>query len=244
VHLLVEVRQVVFPRSFGHLGGRALAVMLVIPVTVAAAPPTLVVALQLVVDHDAFHPPATALNGACRVLVGAVGVDIMFELARALDARVEGLGGRTRASGAPPGDAPPPGQPDRVVAGAGDTHGLDQPLFPQLAQVTRPWFCSGTAVIQEITTGDHSEPADRGQCARFGSPPRVLAPAVVHDLTRRSAWQVRIALEHVARKAVAVLLAAGVVAGPGSCRVVSGGRFGTASGAKGHRFPVLGVGWG
>jgi hypothetical protein len=71
VHLLVEVRQVVLPRPFAHLGGRAFAVMLVVPVTVSLVPPSVVVALQLVVEHDASHAPATVLDGACRVLVGA-----------------------------------------------------------------------------------------------------------------------------------------------------------------------------
>lgn len=140
VHLRVEVRQVVLVGPGPHFRGRAFALMLVLMVTVSVVPPALVLALQLVVEHDASDAPTTLLDGACGVLVGVVDMDVVFELAGALGAGVEGLrafvpGRAVRLEEA----ASRGGQPDDVVAGAGDAHGLDQPLLTQMAQVAGAW---------------------------------------------------------------------------------------------------------
>ena len=195
MHLLVEVRQVVLVGPGTHLRGGPFAVTLVVPVTVPVVPPPLVVALQLVVEHDAPHAPAPGLNGACGVLVGAVDMDIVLELARALDARVEGLG--ALVPGRPVRLQEPSacgGQPDRMVAGARDARGLDQPLLAQVAQVARAWVRGRAAGVDEITTGDDPERADGGERARLRAPQRVPRPRASCTTSRssprgRSTWR-------------------------------------------------------
>ena len=205
VHLLVEVRQVVFSCLRGHLGCGAFA-MAVVAVAVAVVPPLLVLALQLVVEHDPPHSPAALLDGASCVLIGAMNMDVVFELPRPLDARVEGLGPLEVGRPVPLQEPGACGrQSDRMVTRARQTLGLDQPLLAQVAQVAGARVRRRTAGVQEITTGDHPKRTDRGQGARLGSTQRVLAATgVVHDFAFRPARQLYVALEHVPRWAVTV----------------------------------------
>jgi hypothetical protein len=137
-------------------------------------------------------------------------MDIVFEFPRALDARVEGLGaivpGRpVRFQEA----ASRGGQPDGVIARAGDACSLDQPLLAQVAQVARAWVHGRAAGVEEITTGDHSERADGCEGTGLGTPQRVLAATgVVHDFAFQPARQVHMPLEYISRWTVAVTLMA------------------------------------
>jgi hypothetical protein len=88
----------------------------------------------------------------------------------------------------------------------------DQPLLTEVAQVAGAWVRGRAAGVHQVTTGDHSERADGRECARLRAPECVLASAVVHDLTLRSAWQVDVALEHVPRRAATVAAPAFLVA--------------------------------
>ncbi len=147
------------------------------------------------------------------MLVRAVDLDVVLEFPLAFDARVEGLGAivvgltvrfQEAASGG--------GEPDGVVARAGHAHGLDQSLFTQVTQVATADIRRPVQVVVEITTGDHPERTNGRERARLGSPQRVLATAVAHDLAIGSARKVHVPFEHVTRRAITVTCAAFLIA--------------------------------
>src|SRR5919106_1896966 len=86
-------------------------------------------------------------------------------------------------------------QAHRMVAVSGHARGLDQPLFAQVSQVTRPGISRAPIVVAEITTGDHSECTNGRQRPGFGAAQGVFAIAVVHELALWSARQVNMSAE-------------------------------------------------
>ena len=61
------------------------------PIAVAFMEPSLVVALELEVEHDSFDAYAALLEAFGFTFVGAIDLDVVFEFPLAFDARVEGL---------------------------------------------------------------------------------------------------------------------------------------------------------
>ena len=94
VDLLVEVRQVVFDRPRGNLLG--IPVGAAVTVGAAAIPllqEALVLALELVVEDDAPNAIAALGEAVGGLQVGAIDLDVVLQLARLPDARVERLSG-------------------------------------------------------------------------------------------------------------------------------------------------------
>ena len=92
--VVVEVRQVVLPSPGGDLLRRAVGSAVAVgAATVALLQEALVVALQLVVEHDAAHAPALAPEAFLRAPEGAVDLRVVGQLSRLPEARVEGLPG-------------------------------------------------------------------------------------------------------------------------------------------------------
>src|SRR5947209_11044434 len=92
VQLLIEVRQVVLQRPLFDLARVTIRVSVVVrPIAVAFMEPSLVVALELEVEHDSFDAYAALLEAFGFTFVGAIDLDVVFEFPLAFDARVEGL---------------------------------------------------------------------------------------------------------------------------------------------------------
>jgi hypothetical protein len=79
MHLLIELRQVVFTCPFANLIRRPVGVSVaVIAVLVALVQPTLVLALELVIQHDAIHTRATLQEPCLGLFVGAIDLDVVL----------------------------------------------------------------------------------------------------------------------------------------------------------------------
>jgi len=169
VHLVVEVRQLMFVCPLADLIGRSIRVSVaVVVVTVALVKPTLILALELVVQHDAIDARAELQDSRLGLFVGAVDLGVVFQLARPYKARVEGLMTLVvRVSAMLEKAAAFLGEHHRMVAVARHADGLDQPLLSKVSEVAGPWVGRSIVVVQEITTGDNSEGADRRERARL-----------------------------------------------------------------------------
>jgi hypothetical protein len=92
VHLVIEVRQVVFVRPVANLIGRAVGMSVVIVVVlVALVEPALVLALQLVVEDDALDVRAALQETRLGLFVGAIYLEVVFQFTLPSEARVERL---------------------------------------------------------------------------------------------------------------------------------------------------------
>jgi hypothetical protein len=86
--LVVVVRQVVVVGPFGDLPRRPIGMaVVVVALSVALVQPALIVALQLVVQHDAVDACAALLEARCDLAIGSIEVGVVFELARLLEPR-------------------------------------------------------------------------------------------------------------------------------------------------------------
>jgi hypothetical protein len=170
--LVIVVRQVVFVRPFANLIWRPIGMaVVVVMVLVAFVEPTLVLALQLVVEDDALDVRAALQETVLGLFVRAIDLKVVFEFPFASQARVKRL--RMLVIGiavALEEAAPVLRQAHRMVAVSGHARGLDQPLFAQVSQITRPGISRAPIVVSEITTGDHSECANGHERTRFGAP--------------------------------------------------------------------------
>lgn len=91
--LVIEVRQVVFVCPFANLIRRAIRVAVVVVVVfIALMEPALVLALQLMVEDDAFDVRAAVQETVLGVFVRAIDLEVVFEFPFAPQARVERLG--------------------------------------------------------------------------------------------------------------------------------------------------------
>jgi hypothetical protein len=92
VHLVVEVRQVMFLCPLADLIWRSIRVsVVVVVVSIALVKPALVLALELVVEHDAIDARAALDKALFGLFVGAVDLDIVFQFTWPYKARVERL---------------------------------------------------------------------------------------------------------------------------------------------------------
>jgi hypothetical protein len=92
VHLVIEVREVVFVRPVANLIGRAVGMSVVIVVVlVALVEPALVLALQLVVQDDALDVRAAPQEMRLGLFVGAIDLEVVFQFTLPSEARVERL---------------------------------------------------------------------------------------------------------------------------------------------------------
>jgi hypothetical protein len=210
MHLLIEVRQVVLVRPLANLIGRAVGMsVVVVVVLVAFVEPTLVFALQLVVEDDALDVRAALQETLLGLFVRAIDLEVVFEFPFASEARVERLRMLVLVIAvALEETAPVLGQAHRMVAVSGHARGFDQPLFAQMSQVAGPWISGADVVVAEITTGDHSERANGRERSGFGAAKRVLAIAVMNQFAFWSTWQVNVTGECIRDLAIALSIVA------------------------------------
>jgi hypothetical protein len=86
-----------------------------------------------------------------------------------------------------------------VVARAGYTGRLDQPLLTEMTKVARSRIGRTIVVVSEITTGDHSKRADGRQRSRLRATQGVLTITIAHHLALASSRQTQISHEDVTR---------------------------------------------
>ena len=92
MHLLIEVRQVVFTCPFANLVWRAIGPSIaVIVVFVALVQPALILALELVIQHDVIHTRAALQEPRLGLFVGAIDLGVVLQFSRSHKARVERL---------------------------------------------------------------------------------------------------------------------------------------------------------
>jgi hypothetical protein len=127
VHLVVEVRQVMFVCPLADLIRSSIGMSVVVVVVVIAfVQPTLVLALELVVQHDAIDARAPLQEPCLGLFVGAVDLDVVFQFSRPNKARVEGLMTLVVSVLAMLEKAPAfLGEHDRMVTVTGHADGLD-----------------------------------------------------------------------------------------------------------------------
>ena len=81
MHLLIEVRQVVFTRPFANLVWRSIgASVAVIVVFVALVQPALILSLELVIQHDVIHTRAALQEPRLCLFVGAIDLGVVLQL--------------------------------------------------------------------------------------------------------------------------------------------------------------------
>src|SRR5262245_43640676 len=158
VDLVIEVRQVALGRpAADFLVGPIRVSVVVAPLAIPFVKPRLVITLELVVEDDALHARAALGQTLCLAFVRAIDLKVMFPFSLAFEAIPERLTGtlvpitvvfQHAAAFAR--------QRHGVVARAGHTNRLDQPLLAEVAQVAGARIGRPIVVIPEITTGDHS----------------------------------------------------------------------------------------
>jgi hypothetical protein len=92
VDLVIEVRQVMFVSPPANLIGRPIGVaVVVILVLVVLVQPALIVTLQFVIQDDTPDARAAVVEPRLGLLVRAIDLEVVLQLARACEARVERL---------------------------------------------------------------------------------------------------------------------------------------------------------
>jgi hypothetical protein len=85
----------------------------------------------------------------------------------------------------------------------------DEPLLAKVAQVARARISPAAVVVSQVPCGDHPEGANGREAASLRPSERIRPPArVVDDLALRSARQIEIAHEDIARIQTARLVIA------------------------------------
>jgi hypothetical protein len=160
--LVVEVRQVVFIRPFTNLRCRPIGMaVVVVVVLVALVEPTLILALELVVEDDTFDVDAALEEPHLRVFVRAIDVEVVLEFPCTHQARVERLMRLVVAVTMVLEEAPPVlRQHHGLVAVPGYANGRDKATFSKVPQVAGPGIGRAIVVVAEVTTGDHSKGTD------------------------------------------------------------------------------------
>ena len=171
VHLLVEVRQLVFERPPRDLRLVAIGMaVVVIALTIALVQPPLIIAFELVVEDDALDARAAGAQPLRHVEVRLVDLRVVFDLARAFEASVERLAAFAgavavlveeiaAAIGQDDGDIATPVQPD----------GIDQSLFAQMAQIAATRIGGSPGLIPELGRRHDPKRAHRRQRACLGA---------------------------------------------------------------------------
>jgi hypothetical protein len=171
VHLVIEVRQLVFVSPCPDFFRRAIWVtIVVIPVAITVVQPLLVLTLELVIEEDALDTSAALQEGFCFAFVRAADLNVVFQLPLASNAGVEGLLMLSVAVPMVLQQAPPfLRQRDDVLARAGQPIRLDEPLLAKVPKVARARIRRAIVVVAEITIGDYSKHTNSRQSAGFRS---------------------------------------------------------------------------
>ncbi|OFW08217.1 MAG: hypothetical protein A3H96_23680 [Acidobacteria bacterium RIFCSPLOWO2_02_FULL_67_36] len=220
MHLVIEVRQVVLMSPLRNLAlvpiGSSIGVR---TVSIALLEPSLVLALELVIEPHALDLEAARLEPRGLALVGAVDLGVVFELALTLEACVERLPMAAPAAAVRFEQVPATlGQHDRMFAMSGDARCLDQPLFAEVSEVALTRIQRPIRVVAQVASRYNPKGADRGECPALGAAQRVFAIAgIVDDLAVATAGQIEIAREDIARVGAAV---AGIAIAVRPARVV------------------------
>jgi hypothetical protein len=137
--------------------------VVVVVVLVAFVQPALVLALELVVQHDPLDVGAALEEPRLGLFEGTIDLQVMLQFALARQACVEGLVVLVVAISMTLEEAAAIlGQDHRVIAITRHADGLDQPLFAKVSKVARAWIGRAIVVVPDITTGDHSKGANGG----------------------------------------------------------------------------------
>jgi hypothetical protein len=132
--LLIEVRQVMLPGPLFDLARVAIGSPVAIgPVTIVLVEPPLVLALQLVIQSNAVNLGAASVEARALMLVRAIKLSVMLQLALTFETRVEGLSVIAVAIAVGVQEIPAPvGQDHRLLAIPGNADSLDEALIPQM----------------------------------------------------------------------------------------------------------------
>src|SRR5262249_32919334 len=160
-------------------------------VAIALMEPALVLALELVIEYDPLDPRVTLGEPLRGAFIGAIDLEVVFELPLAFDASPEGLA-VTLVTVPMVFEHTPPfrRQRHRVVARAGHPNRLHEALLAKVPQVTGSGIERPVVVVAEITTGGYSERTDGRERTRFRAAKRVLTIPVANDFALESARQI------------------------------------------------------
>lgn len=201
MQLVIEIRQVVRPRPVFDLLVRAIRTSIAIgAVGVALVQPTLVLALEFVIEDHPIDAGLPRLELFCFAQVGLVDLRVMFDLARLHEAGVELLPVLLI-----PIDAmcveqvsPPVGENDNVVPVTIQPLRAHESLLAEVSQIAGSWIGWSPVMVSQVASRHHSEGANRREGASLRASQRIRTLAyVVHHLSLGAARQVEIAHEHV-----------------------------------------------
>jgi hypothetical protein len=185
VHVLVEVRQVVFERPRFDLARVAVGVAVVVfALPIALVQPFLVLALELVVEDHALDAGVTLFEPVGDAEIRLVDLRVVFELAFAFEPRIELLA--------------------RVlVAAAVEPNGGDEPFLAQVAQVAAARIGFAPGVIAQVVRG-YDAKAPTVDSVRVSDPRSVYSRSRGSwTISRSPTRQVGMSHEDVTRIAIA-----------------------------------------
>jgi len=162
-----------------------------------------------VVEDDAINHRAPALQACCSAFVRTIDLNVVCEFPLAFGAMPEGLAVALIAVSIAmmlEQTSAVLRERDDVLARARQPHRLNESLLPKMSQIARAWIERPVVLVAEITTGDHPKGTDGRESPRLGSSERVLAISNASDLALRSARQVQVSCEDLARVVPAVSL--------------------------------------
>ena len=163
--VLIEVRQIVLASPFFDFVLVAVGMaVVVVAVPITLMQPLLIVAFELVVQHDAIDSRAALLQALRFAFERAIDLNIVFELPLAFNARVERLAVLLIAISMALKQASAIScQGHGVISRLRYSGDLNHALLAQVPQITGSRIERSIAVIAQITTGDHSKRTDRGE---------------------------------------------------------------------------------
>jgi hypothetical protein len=162
MHLLVEVREVVFVGPLFDLSRIAIGVaVVVLTLPVARVQPLLVLTLELVVEDHPLDARVAFLETLCDAQVGLVDLRVVFELAFAFEAGIELLPRVVVAASMGLQQVPAAiSQYDSHVASAVQPDGVDEPLLTQVPEVSIARIGWSAEMVSEVLRRNDSECAD------------------------------------------------------------------------------------
>jgi len=201
VHSVIEVREFVVACPLFDLAGVAIGSSITVrPAAIPLLEPFLVLALEVVVEHDAADVGALVVEPLRFSQVRAIELGIMRQLTRPVHAGVEGL--------LPPVVAVAAMGLQQVMAafrqGDGalapvDRHEPHQALVPEVAEIAVPRVGCLVAQVAEIALGHHAKGPNGRERPALVTVEFVPVIAVDDDLAFESPWQIKIAHEDIAR---------------------------------------------
>jgi hypothetical protein len=168
VNLSVEIRQVMIDRPHRNLVGVPVGTAVTVrTAAILRLQEALVLALELVVEYHATQPIAAANQPIGSLVVGAIHLDVVFQLSRFPNARVELLlrSGLDRAALAFQEVASIFSERHDAIPVTGAPHSLDQSALTEMAQVGRSRIINATGAGFQVSRRDDSEGTNRRQDA-------------------------------------------------------------------------------